>query len=91
MKDNINPSHYRQGKIEAIDAIEAATVNKKGLDAVCTANILKYIWRFEEKGGLEDLKKAQWYLCKMIQHNSSNEEFVHPDSVYAQPPVWSKL
>ena len=41
MKDNINPTHYTQGKIEAIDAIESATMNKKGLDAVCTANIIK--------------------------------------------------
>ena len=71
MKDNINPSHYKQGKVECIDAIESATVNKKGLDAVCTANVIKYIWRCEEKGGLEDLKKAKWYLEKMI---SSMEE-----------------
>lgn len=66
MKDNINPSHYKQGKIECIDAIESATINKKGLEAVCTANVIKYIWRCEEKGGIEDLKKAKWYLEKMI-------------------------
>jgi len=100
MKDNINPSHYRQGKVECIDALEAATVNKSGLDAVCTANIIKYLWRCEEKGGVEDLKKAQWYLQKMIEHNTP-KEFVHPDAVYAkeplkvtsftQDPLWSKL
>jgi hypothetical protein len=67
MKDNINPSHYKKGKVECIDALEAATVNKTGLQAVCTANVIKYLWRFEEKGGLEDLKKAQWYLNKMIE------------------------
>lgn len=66
MKDNINPSHYKQGKVECIVAIESATINKKGLDAVCTANVIKYIWRCEEKGGLEDLRKAKWYLEKMI-------------------------
>lgn len=66
-KDNINPTHYKQGKVECIDAIEAATVNKKGLDAVCTANVIKYIWRAESKGGVEDLKKAQWYLNRMIE------------------------
>ena len=93
MKDNINPSHYKQGKIEAIDAIEAATINKKGLDAVCTANILKYIWRAESKGGVEDMKKAMWYLQKMIEHNTQKEEFVHPSAVYADETksVWSKL
>jgi hypothetical protein len=70
MTDKVNhPSHYTQGKVECIDAIEAATVHKNGLDAVCTANIIKYIWRCEYKNGLEDLKKARWYLEKMIQHN----------------------
>lgn len=100
MKDNINPSHYKQGKVECIEALEAATVNKTGLDAICTANVIKYLWRCEEKGGVEDLKKAQWYLQKMIEHNTP-KEFVHPDAVYAkeaqkvtsftQDPLWSKL
>ena len=81
MTDPVNqPPHYRQGGIECIDAIEAATVNKKGLDAICTANIIKYLWRCEEKGRLEDLKKAQWYLSKMINHNTPKEEFVHPNA-----------
>jgi hypothetical protein len=66
MKDNINPSHYK-GKVECIDAIEAATKDRKGLQAVCAANVIKYVWRSEKKGGLEDLKKAQWYLTKMIE------------------------
>ena len=71
------------------------------MDAICTANIIKYLWRCEEKGGLEDLKKAQWYLSKMINHNTPKEEFVHPSAVYAgepqkvtsftQDPSWSKL
>jgi hypothetical protein len=80
MKDNVNPSHYKQGKVECIDAIEAATINKKGLDAVCTANVIKYIWRAESKGGVEDLKKAMWYLQRMIDHNTP-KEFVHPSAV----------
>jgi hypothetical protein len=102
MKDNINPSHYRQGKVECIDAIEAATINKKGLDAVCTANVLKYIWRAESKGGVEDLKKAQWYLSKMIAQyvEEPSKEFVHPDAAHEFKPhsnlapqdnLWSKL
>ena len=70
MSDNVNhPDHYTQGKVECIDAIEAATVHKNGLDAVCTANIIKYIWRCEDKNGLEDLYKARWYIEKMIQYN----------------------
>lgn len=64
--DAINPTHYRQGLIEAIDAIASATVNKKGIIAVCTANVIKYLWRCEDKNGLEDLYKAKWYLDKLI-------------------------
>ena len=65
-KDNINPNHYKQGKIECIDALEAATTNKQGLEAICTANVIKYLWRYEAKNGLEDVKKANWYLNKLI-------------------------
>lgn len=68
IKDNINPDHYKQGKVECIDAIESATVNKKGIEAVCTSQIIKYIWRYESKNGLEDVKKCQWYLEKLIKH-----------------------
>lgn len=61
-----HPSHYTQGKVECIDALESATINKRGIEAVCTANIIKYLWRYESKNGIEDVKKAQWYLQKLI-------------------------
>lgn len=67
MKDNINPQHYKKGKVECIDALEAATVNKKGIEAVCTANVIKYLWRYEDKNGYEDVQKAQWYLEKLLE------------------------
>lgn len=76
MKDNINPNHYKQGKIECIDALEAATVNKTGIEAICTANIIKYLWRYEAKNGLEDVKKAQWYLNKLITVMIQNSEYL---------------
>lgn len=67
MTDNVNhPSHYTQGGVECIDAITAATVNKTGIEAVCTSNVIKYLWRYEAKNGLEDVKKAQWYLNRLI-------------------------
>lgn len=66
--DAVNPSHYKNGTIECINAIESATVNKAGLEAVCTANVIKYLWRYENKNGLEDIKKACWYLDKLINH-----------------------
>jgi hypothetical protein len=66
MPTAINPQHYRNGDIECIDAIAAATVNKPGIQAVCVANIIKYLWRYECKGGIEDVRKAQWYLERLI-------------------------
>ena len=61
-----HPKHYTQGKIECIDAIEAAVSELSGLDAVCTANVIKYVWRQKHKNGVIDLRKAQWYLEKLI-------------------------
>ena len=67
MQDKVNhPSHYTNGNIECIDAIEAATIGLKGIEAVCTANVLKYMWRWKLKNGTEDLLKAQWYLERLI-------------------------
>ena len=61
-----HPPHYNQGCIECIDAIKAATVNKRGIEAVCVANVIKYLFRYETKNGLEDVKKAAWYLNRLI-------------------------
>ena len=71
-KDKINPDHYKAGAVECIVALEAATVNKTGIEAVCTSNVIKYLWRYEAKGGLEDVKKAQWYLQKLIEKLEAN-------------------
>jgi hypothetical protein len=52
MVDKVNhPAHY-QGKVECID--------------VCTANAIKYLWRWKRKNGIEDLQKAHWYIEKLI-------------------------
>lgn len=65
--DSINhPKHYTLGGIECIDAIKAATTGKTGIEAVCVANVIKYLWRFEEKNGIEDVKKGKWYLERLI-------------------------
>lgn len=76
MSDNINPDHYKQGKVECIDALEAATINKTGIEAVCTANVIKYLWRYEAKNGLEDVKKAQWYLNRLIDTLTEKQNVV---------------
>lgn len=73
--DNVNhPKHYTQGNVECIDALAAATINLQGLEAVCTANAIKYLWRWKNKNGVEDLQKAKWYIDKMI--NTSTEKTV---------------
>jgi hypothetical protein len=64
--DKINPSYYKNAKVECIDALEAATINLTGIEAVCTANAIKYLWRWKEKGGVDDLKKCMWYIEKLI-------------------------
>lgn len=67
MKDNVNsPGHYTQAGIECIDAITAAVSGKSGVEAVCVANVIKYLWRYELKNGIEDVKKAQWYLNRLV-------------------------
>ena len=74
--DNVNhPAHYiSETGLETIDVIEAFTFDLKGLEAVCTANVIKYICRWKHKNGLEDLEKAQWYLNKLINHVQYNEK-----------------
>ena len=66
MNDMVNhPPHYNQSGIECIDAISAST--QEGFKYYLQGNILKYLWRFDYKGEhLKDLKKAQWYLNKLI-------------------------
>ena len=64
--DNVNhPSHYA-GAIECIDAIKVATKNLDGFEGVCTGNAIKYLWRWKKKNGVEDLKKAAWYINRLI-------------------------
>ena len=69
--DPTNPNHYKQGGIEAIEAIEAATVGKSGFEGFLVGNVIKYLWRYEEKNGVEDLRKALWYLNRLEQHLAS--------------------
>lgn len=66
--DMVNhPSHYTQGGIECIDCIKSATVGKVGIEAFCVGNAIKYLFRYEEKNGVEDVKKARWYINRLIE------------------------
>ena len=61
-----HPAHYNQGSIECIDAMGAATVDKPGIEGQCVGNAIKYLWRYNQKNGLEDVKKAQWYVNLLL-------------------------
>ena len=58
-----HPNHYQsKSGLECKDVIEAATEDLVGYEAVYTANIIKYIWRWKKKNGDEDLRKAKQYI-----------------------------
>lgn len=61
--DEVNhPSHYAgQGKVECIDFMEACISQYYGITSLCLGNVIKYIWRWKNKGGIQDLRKAEWY------------------------------
>lgn len=76
MGDNVDkPDHYTYGKLECIDAIREVTNGNAatGIEAFCLGNVLKYLWRYKHKNGIEDLKKAKWYLERLIKENEINE------------------
>ena len=63
VSDSINPIHYKNGDIEVIDYI----LDQK-FDYL-EGNVIKYVSRYRNKGGIEDLRKARWYLEKLIEEN----------------------
>lgn len=67
MDKNVNhPTRYTKGAVECIDALDAAVVGKPPDEAICVANVIKYLWRYEEKEPLRSLKSAEWYLKRLI-------------------------
>lgn len=70
-KDAINPSHYRSGKIEVIEIMKDQ-LSKEQFIGFCKGLILKYLCRADHKNGLEDYKKAQWYLNYLIKFMEEN-------------------
>jgi len=65
-EDMVNsPAHYNKAGIETIDMIESVTGD--GFEAYLQGNILKYLCRYKYKNGVEDLRKANWYLNRLIK------------------------
>lgn len=70
-----HPPHYQsETGLEVIDVIEAFTFDLKGIEATDTGNIIKYMCRWKKKNGIQDLKKAMWYLQHLIDHVENLEK-----------------
>ena len=67
-----HPDRYAGGKFECID-IMLDVFGKEAVKHFCLLNAFKYIWRQEKKGGVQDTKKAVWYLNKYIELSDSHE------------------
>jgi hypothetical protein len=72
MTDAINPQHYQKGGVECIDAIEAS-MTEEAFKGFLKGNCIKYLYRYENKNGTEDLKKAQWYLSRLLTVLDTNQ------------------
>ncbi len=67
LDDSVNhPKHYTSGTVECIDAIESAVDGLTGMEALLTGQVIKYVWRWKWKNGKEDLRKAEWYLKRLM-------------------------
>lgn len=72
--DPVNrPQHYASGGIEAIEAMEAS-MSPEAFRGFLKGNVQKYVWRYETKNGLEDLRKAEWYLKLLIYQLQVDED-----------------
>lgn len=68
VNDPVNhPSHYKGNGVECIDCIASAVSGLDGFYAFCAGNAIKYIFRFSHKNGVEDLRKAEWYIDRLIK------------------------
>ena len=68
-----HPNHYTQGNIETIDYMESCLTPEEFCGG-CKMNVLKYVSRERHKNGLEDLKKARWYLDRLISFLEKNHQ-----------------
>jgi len=78
-QDSINPAHYKQGEIEVIDFILDQNMD------YLTANVQKYISRWRFKDGIDDLRKARWFLDKLIEQQMKNSVIDNKLSKIGEP------
>ena len=71
--DNVNhPSHYETGKFECIDVM-VETQGEESVKEYCLCAAFKYLYRHKRKNGVEDIKKAIWYLNKYVELEGNKE------------------
>ena len=68
-----NPAHYNKGGVECIDAIRGS-MSADAFRGFLKGNVMKYVFRYEAKNGLEDLRKARWYLERLIGEVEADEK-----------------
>ena len=74
MSDPVDhPSHYTQGRFEVIDVIEDSLASE-GFEGYCVGNVMKYVMRYRHKNGVEDLRKAEWYLRRLVSWMESGDK-----------------
>ena len=85
-KDNINPNHYKFGDMEAMPFIDAVTEfgEFRPVETPHVKDAIKYLIRYPRKNGLEDLKKAQWFINHLIEIREKIEGSVGDQSVYTE-------
>lgn len=69
-----HPEYYNHGMIECIEALKAATAELVGIEAFCTSNAIKYLWRWKTKNGVQDLDKAIWYINYLKEEIKESEK-----------------
>lgn len=87
--DMVNhPPHYQRGGVECIDMIRATVQDLTGLEAFYAGTVLKYLFRWKNRNGVEDLRKAEWYLRELIEYAASerNEEGEHVRPTQEEAP-----
>lgn len=68
-----SPNHYKgRYGMETIEVIENFTDDMDGYEGYCTGNIIKYICRWKNKNGIEDLRKAKQYIEFLIKYESED-------------------
>lgn len=74
-KDIVNhPKHYiSESGMEVINVVEEFTKGLEGIEAACSANMIKYACRWKNKNGVQDLEKLVWYANHLIEHLKKQE------------------